>query len=699
MEFVSSFYSLLMSASVITSFDYFCWFVAGGLVARLFPILLIKIKVYAKYFLLKQELAKTHVQPDVKASHVIIQAHKRFVFILKHFKNPIASTKKVVVTVHRSFIANTKKAFVTVHRGFCQNIIVQIRSLFHKRFARKALVSSTKVQALCSHPKNLENISTINAIDTSYKAANELIQLEEPIDNIDKDNDKSTYHIDVKSKPGTRLPKNSMVCDSTRSQHCTTRFKGAERYLSQCFSPSCLQTSPTDQELTVFTAKSSSQKMDTCVLNRLINKQISSLEKMFTNVKVERCLVENSSANIVLSVTWLNQAISRLLNNAIKHSQQNVEICIRSIIDEKYLVLCVEDNGPGLSSEVRNKLNLLRVQNYKGYRRDTDEHLLLNLPVIQKHIEATGGHFDINSSANSHTSITLKIPLRFCSTPQINDFEHLKIVSKFKAPPANSNIEKVLLISDEDYHLTLRQSLQKQVFISHFSTLEAALLQLNNLKPDCIVLNMRRKLNNSLSLHEWLTQSEVLKQIPLVLIADDSETQSKVVNLRAGIAAVIGQDHSMVELRATLKTVMASYRNYQKMIDERLANYHIKHLSPALDPERIIKNDHRLQFLQNLDKVFESHYQSEGLKVGFVADCLHMTEKTFNRRLMSHCHTTFSDALRKYRLTKASKLILEGEMISNAAFECGFTSPSYFTQCFRKQYGFKPSDLVKKVSD
>ena len=50
-----------------------------------------------------------------------------------------------------------------------------------------------------------------------------------------------------------------------------------------------------------------------------------------------------------------------------------------------------------------------------------------------------------------------------------------------------------------------------------------------------------------------------------------------------------------------------------------------------------------------------------------------------------------------YRLKKAAQLLLEdGLRINEVSYEVGFSSPSYFTKCFVKQFGMLPKDFVKQ---
>jgi AraC-like DNA-binding protein len=57
------------------------------------------------------------------------------------------------------------------------------------------------------------------------------------------------------------------------------------------------------------------------------------------------------------------------------------------------------------------------------------------------------------------------------------------------------------------------------------------------------------------------------------------------------------------------------------------------------------------------------------------------------------------ELIRRVRLEKAAKLIeSNGGNISEIALEVGFSNPSYFSECFRKQFGIAPSQYHTKTS-
>uniref|UniRef100_UPI00402914DD helix-turn-helix domain-containing protein n=1 Tax=Prevotella sp. TaxID=59823 RepID=UPI00402914DD len=53
------------------------------------------------------------------------------------------------------------------------------------------------------------------------------------------------------------------------------------------------------------------------------------------------------------------------------------------------------------------------------------------------------------------------------------------------------------------------------------------------------------------------------------------------------------------------------------------------------------------------------------------------------------------DILRLARLAFGKRLLESGRMtIAEVAYEVGFSAPSYFTKCFKDEYGMLPGDIA-----
>jgi len=81
------------------------------------------------------------------------------------------------------------------------------------------------------------------------------------------------------------------------------------------------------------------------------------------------------------------------------------------------------------------------------------------------------------------------------------------------------------------------------------------------------------------------------------------------------------------------------------------------------------------------------------LDVNFIAEQMCMSYSTLHRRVKSLTGMTANEYVRKHRLTKAMQMLRSGINVSEVALECGFNSPSYFTRCFKAEYGILPSEV------
>ena len=71
-----------------------------------------------------------------------------------------------------------------------------------------------------------------------------------------------------------------------------------------------------------------------------------------------------------------------------------------------------------------------------------------------------------------------------------------------------------------------------------------------------------------------------------------------------------------------------------------------------------------------------------------------MSRVQLYRKVKALTGTSPVELLREMRLERAHKLITTTtKSIAEIAFEVGFNTPSYFSNCFKKQYGVYPSEM------
>lgn len=106
----------------------------------------------------------------------------------------------------------------------------------------------------------------------------------------------------------------------------------------------------------------------------------------------------------------------------------------------------------------------------------------------------------------------------------------------------------------------------------------------------------------------------------------------------------------------------------------------------------LLENEHN-KFIQQVDSFLENNIENSSLKVVDLAEAACMSVSTLQRKLKQEANMTANDYIQSYRLKKAAQLLSEGDMsVADVCDQVGFGSHSYFSSCFRKQYGVNPKD-------
>lgn len=118
-----------------------------------------------------------------------------------------------------------------------------------------------------------------------------------------------------------------------------------------------------------------------------------------------------------------------------------------------------------------------------------------------------------------------------------------------------------------------------------------------------------------------------------------------------------------------------------------------KENKPKETAQQKAANQRDRDFLDRLDHLILQNLMQTDLDVNFIAQEMCVSYSTLHRRIKSLTGITANEYIRKHRLTKAMQLLRDGHNASEVAMQCGFNSPSYFTRCFKAEYGILPSEV------
>jgi AraC-like DNA-binding protein len=108
----------------------------------------------------------------------------------------------------------------------------------------------------------------------------------------------------------------------------------------------------------------------------------------------------------------------------------------------------------------------------------------------------------------------------------------------------------------------------------------------------------------------------------------------------------------------------------------------------------LLPNDEDL--LCQLFEKLEENWQVTDFNVTDFCQSIGISKSQLYRKTVSFCGLSPVLLLKSFRLEKAKALMRKNRLsISEITFNSGFTSPSYFTKCFKKSYGLLPMDYMQ----
>ena len=153
----------------------------------------------------------------------------------------------------------------------------------------------------------------------------------------------------------------------------------------------------------------------------ILNKQTFNLEPVIDDMiekakaKTEKNIdftVDLITKHVMADEQYLTEAISNLVDNAIKYSKESIKISITSHSTDKYVLLKVRDNGIGISKEEQHIIfdKFGRAAIHEQNRKGGVSGFGLGLNYVDQVMQAHGGKVTVNSEKDQYSEFTLYIP-------------------------------------------------------------------------------------------------------------------------------------------------------------------------------------------------------------------------------------------------------------------------------------------------
>lgn len=380
--------------------------------------------------------------------------------------------------------------------------------------------------------------------------------------------------------------------------------------------------------------------------------------------------------------------VSNLISNAVKFAVEEVQVKVS--IAHKTLLLCVEDDGPGINPENQSKIfePFYQVQVSGGYPKSGSG---LGLPLAQSLAQKMGGDIYVESGNSSKTSFTLRLPLTTESTGNKTielDHEAQEDPSHTIAYSQAETGTKVLVVEDnKELRTFLRESLSDNFTVYEAENGKEALSIIEKDSFEIIISDIVMPEMTGLELCNKLKNNPAYSHLPIILLSAKTDTLTKVDGLSKGADVYMEKPFSVEQLKAQLNSIL---ENRAKMREVFLK-------SPLQFYKNATEHNENSEFIRKLNDQILENMSDEKFTIDSLSGAFAISRSNFHKKIKNITGMTPNDYIKLIRLNKSAQLLATGKYrINEVCFLVGFNTPSYFTKCFAEQFGKLPKDFIQK---
>jgi len=434
----------------------------------------------------------------------------------------------------------------------------------------------------------------------------------------------------------------------------------------------------------------------------------SQITFMFTDKALKRKIDYqfNSTLNhkqLPADKRYLETILINLLSNAFKFTPENGQIIVSLYENEQDYILKVRDTGKGIPQD---KLNKVFERFYQ-----TDEHNQgtgIGLSLVKCLVDKHHGKISIESKENQFTELCVSLPNNLYSFSDVeltnqtteNKSEFLQQI-KEQEPELNKEIASeninakyeedkstILLVDDnEDMLKYLKDALIDQYNILVANNGKTAMDILKNQEVDIVLSDVMMPEIDGLKLCEMIKRNLQTCHIPVILLSAKSSLDDQTSGIELGADDYIGKPFSITLLKGKIYNILKS--------KERILLFYQNNIN--IDTAQAVSNTADNEFLKKAIQIIEDNTDNRDFSIDDLAKQLCISRSNLYIKMNAIIGEPPAIFIRRIRFNKVCKLLLEKKYsIAEISYMTGFSSPSYFSNSFKKYMGMLPSEYIKK---
>ena len=382
-----------------------------------------------------------------------------------------------------------------------------------------------------------------------------------------------------------------------------------------------------------------------------------------------------------------------LLSNALKYTSEGGKISLQAIKKDERVIISVTDSGCGISN---NELPYIfdRFYQAKNAGRGTG----IGLAIVKAFTELHHGVVSATSVEGKGSTFSINIPVRQEGTVSKQPTEKVEQLIESSAikeipnqarhidelvQPHQTDKPEVLIIDDNiDIRTYLRSVLSEKYNVSEASDGKVGLELARKIVPDIVLSDIMMPVMDGLEFCQQLKTDKAISHIPVILLTARSLDEQRAEGYEHGADAYISKPFSLRLLLSRIDNLIESRKKLNQTWSKGVEDDEIGNLSNEIDKS----------FLKQLRKIIQENLSNSDLSVEQIGDEIGLSRVQLYRKVKALTGYSPVEMLRKARLMRARHLLqTTDKSVSEVAYAVGFSTPSYFSKCYKEEFDLQPA--------
>lgn len=203
--------------------------------------------------------------------------------------------------------------------------------------------------------------------------------------------------------------------------------------------------------------------------------------------------------------------------------------------------------------------------------------------------------------------------------------------------------------------------------------------------PDIIISDVMMPFMDGIEYCRTLKHDTITSHIPVILLTARTLEENQAEGYASGADAYILKPFSYKVLLAQVASLLTNRQRLKVLWRDAT-----KETVPVAQQEMSAED----RFLTRLKEVIEANMADSDLSIERIGAEIGMSRVQLYRKVKALTGTTPVDLVRRARLVRARQMLEQKtSTVSEVAYSVGFATPSYFSKCFKEEFGMLPNEV------